>query len=354
MPEALVNLGIAYERKGDPLKALDAWRRARKAGVRFAPLADWIESKERIYGGGAVKRLAIAAALVLRARRSVAHADNVTVGLFAPTRAVPVDGRARRARDPARRARSARRSAAPAAAGSTRAAADFAAAVKKGEVTVALVDAAYLAGAGGNYTVIAARRRATATSTHGWQLVARGARRSSPSSRASACSCPASAAARPTSCSTCCSAARSRSDFFAKIEAAPDTASALAALGLGKADAAVVPAGVELPAGTAEVLALPALVGPGARRLRRGDAAAAPGAAAAAASFKGDATVAGVPAPAMPTRVRAIARRFARPVKRGPLVVPAVRLVVGDLVEGRTFAIERTPASAFVAVPGAK
>ncbi len=50
VPEALVNLGIAYERKGDPVKALDAWRRARKAGVRFAPLNDWIESKERIYG----------------------------------------------------------------------------------------------------------------------------------------------------------------------------------------------------------------------------------------------------------------------------------------------------------------
>lgn len=50
VPEAFVNLGIAYERKGDPVKALDAWRRARKAGVRFAPLADWIEAKERIYG----------------------------------------------------------------------------------------------------------------------------------------------------------------------------------------------------------------------------------------------------------------------------------------------------------------
>jgi tetratricopeptide (TPR) repeat protein len=50
IPEALVNLGIAYERKGDPQRALEAWRRARKAGVRFAPLADWIESKERIYG----------------------------------------------------------------------------------------------------------------------------------------------------------------------------------------------------------------------------------------------------------------------------------------------------------------
>ena len=43
-------LGIAWERKGDPQKALEAWRRAKKLGVRFAPLAEWIESKERIYG----------------------------------------------------------------------------------------------------------------------------------------------------------------------------------------------------------------------------------------------------------------------------------------------------------------
>ncbi|HEY1557101.1 MAG TPA: tetratricopeptide repeat protein [Kofleriaceae bacterium] len=51
VPEALVDLGIAYERKGEQTRALDAWRRARKLGVRFAPLEDWISSKERIYGG---------------------------------------------------------------------------------------------------------------------------------------------------------------------------------------------------------------------------------------------------------------------------------------------------------------
>jgi tetratricopeptide (TPR) repeat protein len=51
VPEALVNLGIAYERKGDHVKALDAWHRAKKANVRFAPLAEWVDAKERIYGG---------------------------------------------------------------------------------------------------------------------------------------------------------------------------------------------------------------------------------------------------------------------------------------------------------------
>jgi tetratricopeptide (TPR) repeat protein len=55
VPEALVNLGIAYERKGDQEKALDAWRRARKAGVRFPAVSDWIESKERFYGTGGAR-----------------------------------------------------------------------------------------------------------------------------------------------------------------------------------------------------------------------------------------------------------------------------------------------------------
>ena len=47
----------------------------------------------------------------------------------------------------------------------------------------------------------------------------------------------------------------------------------------------------------------------------------------------------------------AVARRFAPVVKRGPLAVPAVRLLVGDLVEGRAFAIERAAATAFASKP---
>jgi tetratricopeptide (TPR) repeat protein len=50
LPDALITLGVARERQDDPRRALDAWRRARKAGARFAPLADWIEAKEHVYG----------------------------------------------------------------------------------------------------------------------------------------------------------------------------------------------------------------------------------------------------------------------------------------------------------------
>jgi tetratricopeptide (TPR) repeat protein len=52
VPEALVNLGIAYDRRGEPLRALEYYRRALAAGARFAPLRSWIDSKEKLWTGG--------------------------------------------------------------------------------------------------------------------------------------------------------------------------------------------------------------------------------------------------------------------------------------------------------------
>jgi len=53
VPEALVNIGIAYDRKGEPLRALDYYRKAVAVGVRFAPLRSWIDMKERLWGSSA-------------------------------------------------------------------------------------------------------------------------------------------------------------------------------------------------------------------------------------------------------------------------------------------------------------
>jgi len=50
VPLAHVNLGIAYHLKGKPALALEHFRRARKAGVGFAQLAQWIATKQRIWG----------------------------------------------------------------------------------------------------------------------------------------------------------------------------------------------------------------------------------------------------------------------------------------------------------------
>ena len=51
LPEALVNLGVAADRRGEGAAALEWWRKAERAGVRFAPLGEWIAAKARIHGG---------------------------------------------------------------------------------------------------------------------------------------------------------------------------------------------------------------------------------------------------------------------------------------------------------------
>ena len=50
VPEALINLGIAHERKSNQKKALEYFRRAVDAGVRATEVRRWIERKERLWG----------------------------------------------------------------------------------------------------------------------------------------------------------------------------------------------------------------------------------------------------------------------------------------------------------------
>lgn len=285
-------------------------------------------------------------ALASVAIASVAHADPVAVGLFAPS--APFASTAARVELASRLGEQLGKSLGGTGSGRAYArAGDFAAAVKKGEITVAVVDATYLATAGGAYTIIATSVRGGETSV-GWQLIARGGAAKIADLRGKKILVPSTGGREVDFALNVMLGGEVTRDYFAAVEAAPDTASTLAALGLGKADAAIVPGGVELPAGATRVLALPALSTPvlvayGAVTPAQRDALAS-----AAAAFKGDATIGGFRA-AGDDGVRAIARRYTVPPKRGPFVVPAVRLLVGDLVEGRTFAIERTPATQYVA-----
>src|SRR6185295_722418 len=179
---------------------------------------------------------------------------------------------------------------------------------KKGAITVALVDATYLAGSGG-YTVIAASLRG-GDIAQGWQLVARGGAKLG-DLRGKRVLVPANGGHETDFVLNVLLGGGER-DLF-KVEAAPDTASALAALGLAKADAAVVPAGVELPAGTSQLIALPAIATP--VLVAYGPVTARQRAAleAAAVAFKGDATVGGFRG-GNGDGVKAIARRFSAPV----------------------------------------
>lgn len=290
--------------------------------------------------------LVIAPMLAVLAPRA-AHAQSVTVGLFAPT--APFPSTSSRVELASRLGEHIGKALGRTGAGKVFArGGDFAAAVKKGEVTVALVDAAHLAVAGGTYTVVAAAVRGGDT-RHRWQLVARGTNKLS-GLRGKRVLVPGIGGRETEFVLNVLLGGEVTRSYFAKIETAPDTVSALAALGLGKADAAVVPAGVEIPAGTQVVLGLPELSGP-VLVVYGGSAQQRKAIAAAALAFRGDATVTSLRA-ADADAVRQVARRFTVPVKRGPLAVPAIRLLVGDLVEGRTFAIERTPVTTFAGVPG--
>jgi len=290
-----------------------------------------------------VKRLLVA--LIVLACAS-ARADTVTVGIYAPS--APFPSTTARLELANKLGDAIGKALGGSANGKVFArAADFQSAVKKGDVQVALVDASYLANAGGGYSVLAAAVRGGDTQ-HRWQLVARNDEKFA-DLKGKRVLVPASGGRETEFVLNVLLGGEVARDYFGKIEAAPDTASTLAALGLGKADAAVVPAGVELPGNVVTVLALPPVSGPvlvayGLTPAQRTAIAGALG------SFEGDATVAGF-RPAAGDVVAAVARRYTVPVKRGPLAVPSVRLLVGDLVEGRTFSIERTPVTSFAVAP---
>jgi len=206
-----------------------------------------------------VKTLILAALLATVATPSVAGADNITIGLYAPSEPFPSTA----ARVDLAKKLGDHLGAALGGKGVGRVfarAGDFSSAVKKGEVTVALVDATFLASAGSGYTVIAAATR-SGDATHGWQLVARGAEKIS-QLKGKRVLVPSVGGRESDFVLNVLLGGEVGKDFFGKIEAAPDTASTLAALGLGKADAAVVPASADLPGGVTTVLRLPSLSGP--------------------------------------------------------------------------------------------
>jgi hypothetical protein len=290
-----------------------------------------------------VKKLVAIAALVL-GLATPAHAD-ITVGVFAPSAPFPTT--VARVELAAKLAEQVGAAAGQKATGRNYAkASDFAAAVKKGEVTVALVDATYLASQSG-YSVIGASVRGGDTS-QGWQLVAKGASKVS-DLRGKKVLVP-SVGGKETDFVLNVLLGGVEKGYFSAIDSASDTASALASLNQGKADAVVCPTGVDLPSGVSQVISLPSLATPVLVTYSGLPAAQKTAIASAVGSFKGDGTLGSFRA-ADSDGVKAITKRFGVPVKRGPFVVPSVRLLVGDLVEGRKLSIERTPVTTFAEAP---
>ena len=86
--EALVNLGIVRDRQGESKKALELYKRAMARGRARAQAAEWIDVKERLFGGGRRSRDGAAllpALLARRWRRDARAADKpITIAIYAP------------------------------------------------------------------------------------------------------------------------------------------------------------------------------------------------------------------------------------------------------------------------------
>jgi hypothetical protein len=282
-----------------------------------------------------VKALLIAAvtAAMLMLATSVAAAGPLRVGLFAPS--TPFEGTGARLEFATRLAK---HIGGDDAVGRVYGkASDFAAALRKGDIDLAVVDATYLAAAGGNYAVLAVAVRGGDTRT-GWDLVARGTVDSVMALKGKKVLAPSVGGRETAFVGEAMLGGELPADFW-KVEASPDVLSTIAALGLGKADAAVVPTGLALPAGTNRVTSLPSVSWPLLIASPKASADIQGLAAEKALTFTGSGAISGFRS-SNADAYKSLSRRFGRPQRRGPMVVPNLRIAVGDLLEGRTFTID--------------
>lgn len=223
---------------------------------------------------------------------------------------------------------------------------DFAAALRKGDIDLAVVDTTYLAAAGGSYAVLAVAVRGGDTRVT-WDLVARGAVDSVLALKGKTVLTP-SVGGRETAFVTEALLGGELPPDFLKVESSPDVLSAIAALGIGKAEAAVVPSGLALPSGTNRVVTLPSISWPVLIASPRASAAVQATAAERALTFGGSGAISGFRS-GTADAYRGLARRFGRPQRRGPMVVPNLRIAVGELIEGRRFTIDPGDARRYIA-----
>ncbi len=223
---------------------------------------------------------------------------------------------------------------------------DFASALRKGEIDLAVVDATYLAASGGSYAVLAVAVRGGETRAV-WDLVARGSVDSVLALKGKTVLTPPVGGREVAFVTEALLGGELAPDFFT-VDVSPDVLSAVAALGLGKADAAVVPSGLTLPAGTNRVVSLPSVSWPLLIASPKAAADVQALGAERALTFAGSGAISGFRS-GTGDAYKALGRRFGRPQRRGPMVVPNLRIAVGELIEGRSFTIDPGDAKKYVA-----
>jgi hypothetical protein len=291
-----------------------------------------------------------------------AAAETLTVGMFAPS--APFSGTGARLAFATRLAEHLAR-----ATGASRGvgrvytqASDFASAVRRGSIDFALVDEAYLATSGADYRVLAAAvHRGSARVS--WQLVGRGDVRAVGELQGKRIIVPGLGGREDDFVIHVLFGSEITADFFGAIETAPDALSAVATLGLQRADGACVPAGVPLPAGVTRLTDLASTHWPLLVALPGTSDTEIDRAFASLSSFAGDDVFTGFEA-ADAEVYQGMARRLRGSPRQGPLVPVPVSVFVAELLRDVALVIQpsdplryldlpATPASAAPPAPGA-
>ncbi len=281
---------------------------------------------------------AFATAVVAGGTAHAQSRDTVTVGIYAPS--APFDGPVERL-DFVSKLASHVASAAGASKGVGRAyssATEFNAAVKRGDIQYAVIDGPYSAARGNPYKVLATAERGGATSAT-WQLVTSTSAKTVLDLRGKRISLPRIGSRNSAFLTNVLLGGELSESFFGAKVWSPDALSSLAAVKVGRADAAFVPSGIAVPSGMRRVFTTTRVSWPVFVALPSATDSRNAAVATAVASFSGGSVFSGFSKSG--SDARSLARRFSRRNKRGPMAVPTPRLGVRDLMTGRTFAIER-------------
>lgn len=282
--------------------------------------------------------LRLVACALACAAPSIAAADDITIGLFAPT--APFEGSGDRVSFV-----NAVADHLSSAAGGAKvtgkvyaSAGAFASAAKKGEIQFAIVDAPYAAANGLPYTILASAMRGGSGSAS-WQLVAKSSVGSIRDLRGAKIALPATGSKAPAFVTNALLGGEVDPSYFASITEAPDTRSALTMITVGKVDAAFVPAGVDPPGGTKRLLSLGNVGWPMFVSLPAADSKMSAAFASRIKSFGGGGGFSGF-GDAGAGNYRSLAGSFGRSTKKGPMALPPpARLSVRDLLTGRAFSV---------------
>ncbi|MBZ0231739.1 MAG: phosphate/phosphite/phosphonate ABC transporter substrate-binding protein [Deltaproteobacteria bacterium] len=286
----------------------------------------------------ASRLLAVAACALACALPSVAAAEDITIGLFAPT--APFEGSG----DRVSFVNAVADHLAGAAGGAKvngkvyASASAFSAAARKGEIQFAIVDAPYAAANGLPYTILAAALRGGSGSAS-WQLVAKSSIGSIRDLRGARVAIPSTGAKAQAFVTNALLSGEVETSYFASITEAADARSAVTMITVGKADAAFVPTGVEAPSGTRRLLTLPSVGWPMFVALPAADGKLSAAFATRIKSFGGGGGFSGF-GDAGAGNYRSLAGSFGRSNKKGLMALPPpARLSVKDLLTGRSFTV---------------